>query len=105
MGVQARIEGKLQNTFKPLFLEVVNESNKHNVPPGSESHFKVVIVSDNFEKIALPEQHRLIYAALAEEMQLIHALAIQSKTPSQWQKSAQYVRSTPLCLGGDKKND
>ncbi len=31
-----------------LHLEVENESPNHNVEPGSESHFKVVVVSDEF---------------------------------------------------------
>lgn len=33
------IKNKLE-FLNPLFLEILNESNKHNVPPGSESHFK-----------------------------------------------------------------
>ena len=33
-----------------LFLE--NESSMHNVPPDSESHFKLVIISDNFNDMS-----------------------------------------------------
>lgn len=32
----------LSAKFSPSLLEVVNESYKHSVPKGSESHFKVV---------------------------------------------------------------
>ncbi|MEZ5448086.1 MAG: BolA family protein [Thiolinea sp.] len=32
----------------------------HNVPPSSESHFKVTIVSDEFEGKALVARHRMI---------------------------------------------
>ena len=32
-----------------IHLDVVNESHKHNVPKGSESHFNVLVVSDAFE--------------------------------------------------------
>ena len=38
-----------------LFLE--NESSMHNVPPDSESHFKLVIVSSNFNDMS--NVHRL----------------------------------------------
>ncbi len=44
--IRERIEEKLRAAFQPVFLEVVDESYRHNVPPGSESHFKVVLVSD-----------------------------------------------------------
>ena len=30
-------------------MEVMNESYMHNVPKGSETHFKVVVVSPKFE--------------------------------------------------------
>jgi BolA protein len=38
----------LNHAFEPLHLEVINESNRHHVPPNSETHFKVVVVSDKF---------------------------------------------------------
>jgi Stress-induced morphogen (activity unknown) len=48
--------GKIENTIKdllidsfdPSILSIINESYMHNVPEGSESHFKVVIVSKYF---------------------------------------------------------
>lgn len=39
--VEANIFKKLSEFFKPVYIDVVNESYKHNVPEGSESHFKV----------------------------------------------------------------
>ena len=42
--IRERIEEKLRAAFQPVFLEVVDESYRHNVPAGSESHFKVVLV-------------------------------------------------------------
>ena len=39
--VQITIEKKLKDKFEPVYIEVVNESYKHSVPKGSESHFKV----------------------------------------------------------------
>ena len=105
MQVQERIEKKLQSAFDPEFLQVQNESNQHNVPAGSESHFKVVIVSSKFEQKSLLQQHQLINHVLAEELAgPIHALSIQAKTPTQWGHSAHAIRDTPECLGGGKRS-
>ena len=57
LSVQQNIEQKIQASLVPLHLEVVNESNMHNVPPGSESHFKLVIVSPEFEDLSLIKRH------------------------------------------------
>ena len=46
------IRSKLEAGFSShsyLHLNILNESYKHNVPKGSESHFNVLIVSDAFE--------------------------------------------------------
>lgn len=54
MGVvEDRVREKLTARFKPSHLEILNESYKHNVPKGSESHFKVVIVSSEFDAMPL----------------------------------------------------
>ena len=105
MKVQTKIEKKLQTAFDPLFLQVQNESNQHNVPPGSESHFKVVIVSSKFERKSLLQQHQLINQVLAEDLAgPIHALSIQAKTPAQWEHCGYAIRDTPECLGGKKRS-
>ena len=44
-----QIKEKLTKHLMPTQLEVINESHQHNVPPGSESHFKIIIVSQAFE--------------------------------------------------------
>ncbi|MBF0240175.1 MAG: BolA/IbaG family iron-sulfur metabolism protein [SAR324 cluster bacterium] len=102
MRVQERIEGKLKNHFSPTHLEVHNESHKHHVPPGSESHFKVIVVSEKFAGQRLKDRHQQVYTCLAEEMSgPIHALAIQAKTTEEWNRSSQQFE-TPNCLGGSK---
>ena len=101
--IQQSITNKLTTAFEPTHLEVINESNQHNVPKGSESHFKVIIVSDVFGGKSKINQHRLVNDALKEELsQSIHALSIKTKTPTQWAKS-QKVDPSPQCLGGSKK--
>jgi BolA protein len=47
------IRRKLTETLSPVHLDVLNESYMHNVPRGSETHFKVVVVSDKFDNLPL----------------------------------------------------
>ena len=107
MTIQAVIEEKLLSAFSPLHLDVVNESNQHNVPPGSESHFKVTIVAQEFEGQRLIQRHRAVNTVLATELSdHIHALALHTYTEKQWNEF--YAGNTPLspkCAGGSKKSD
>ena len=103
MTVQAILEQKLANDFNPLHLEVINESSNHNVPEGSESHFKVVVVSPEFKGKNLLARHRMINAALADELKnSIHALAIHTYTEEEWQETSGGAPMSPPCLGGGK---
>ena len=103
MKVKTTIEQKLANDFKPLHLEVINESNNHNVPEGSESHFKVGVVSPALAGKNLLARHRLINATLADELNgVIHALAIHTYTEEEWREESNGAPMSPPCLGGGK---
>ena len=85
MRIQNTIESKLRQSLAPVHLEVINESHMHAVPPGSESHFKVVVVAEPFERASLVNRHKRINAILAAELAgEIHALAMQALTPDEW---------------------
>jgi BolA protein len=101
-----RISNKLL-TIAPHHFELVNESYKHNVPRGSETHFKVFVVSDKFDNLSMLEQHRLINTLLKDELQAgVHALAIKTMTLQKFQNQGGAVEfQTPNCLGGEKKGD
>lgn len=99
MNLKQQIEEKLAARFNPGHLEVINESNQHNVPDGSESHFKVVVVSDAFDGKSLVTQHRMVYQLLSSELEdRIHALALHTYTPAAWQQAS--APASPECLGG-----
>jgi BolA protein len=103
MTVQATIEHKLTAGLSVEHMEVVNESSNHNVPEGSESHFKVVLVSEDFEGKSLVARHQMIYRLLSEEMrERIHALALHTYTNADWSKRAADLTQSPACLGGGK---
>ena len=102
-SVQARIEQKLQSAFTPAVLQVVNESHMHSVPPGSETHFKVVVVSERFAGKRPVARHQSIYQTLAEEVQgPVHALAIHTYTPEEWALNQEAAPASPTCRGGSK---
>nr|XP_057910064.1 bolA-like protein 1 [Doryrhamphus excisus] len=100
--VEGAIRAKLTDAFQPTHLEVHNESHMHAVPPGSESHFRVLVVSSRFEGASLLQRHRLVNEALKAELSgCVHALAIQAKTPEQWGSDPALEKSPP-CLGGSR---
>ncbi|SDS52654.1 transcriptional regulator, BolA protein family [Halopseudomonas litoralis] len=97
---QAALEQALQG-LAPTHLELLNESHMHNVPPGSESHFKLVIVSDEFQGLNAVKRHQAVYRTLGDLMQRIHALALHTYTSAEWQASG-LAPASPDCMGGSK---
>ena len=88
--------------MQPSHLAVLNESHMHSVPKGSETHFKVVVVSSAFEGLAAIKRHRIVNETLAGELAgSVHALSINAKTPAQWETDPSVVQSPP-CAGGSK---
>tara|TARA_Y100000739_G_C20554102_1_gene439712 strand:- start:87 stop:386 length:300 start_codon:yes stop_codon:yes gene_type:complete len=79
---------------KKMYLE--NESAMHNVPANSETHFKLVIVSDNFIEMTKVKRHQLIYQILVETMKKIHALSIQAFTIEEYNNNP-VILSSPEC--------
>lgn len=103
MQVQNQIEQKLAAALTPEHLEVINESGNHNVPPGSESHFKVVMVADEFDGLSLVKRHQRLYQILADELQSgVHALALHLYTHDEWQAKHGGAPLSPPCMGGEK---
>ena len=101
MSIAERIEQKLGLGIELDHLEVINESANHNVPSGSESHFKVVLVSEAFDGQRLLARHRKVNELLAAELREdIHALAIHTYTNAEWTERFGGAPLSPPCLGG-----
>ncbi|XP_061872141.1 bolA-like protein 1 [Colius striatus] len=97
------IRSKLTQALEPTHLQVLDESSRHGVPPGTESHFSVVVVSGRFVGLSPLQRHRLVHDALGAELAgPLHALAIVARTPEQWQRDP-HVPPRPPCLGGSKR--
>ena len=102
MTIQQEITQQLEQQFNPAHLLVENESHMHNVAPGSESHFKVTLVSEKFEGLMLIKRHRAVNAELKVILDKIHALALHTMTPNEWFEKGGAVADSPECLGGGK---
>ncbi|XP_054806610.1 protein BOLA2 isoform X2 [Prosopis cineraria] len=71
-----------------MVWEVVDTSG------GCGASFAIEIVSEQFEGKRLLERHRMVNAALDEEMKQIHALSIKKAvTPEQWKQQQESAKS------------
>jgi len=101
MTTAEQINDILVDQLAPIRLDVVNESHMHNVPAGSESHFKLVIVSDAFADNSLVARHRMVNKLLAEQLKGgVHALSMHTYTAQEWAARGGEVPQSPPCLGG-----
>lgn len=97
MSMQQKIVDTLETTLKPDFIQIFNESHMHS--RGEDTHFKVILVSPQFDGMTAVRRHQAVYASLGELMQQFHALAVHTYTPQEWevQKAAP---ASPACGGG-----
>ena len=58
---------------------------------GGGDHFQVWIISTAFEGKSLVDQHQMVYGVLKDALgsERIHALALKTYTPAQWERAAQ----------------
>lgn len=102
--IEQAIRDKVVAAFHPVFVDVENESSGHNVPAGSETHFKLTLVTDLFAGLSRVDRQRKVYELLGEERARgLHALAIWTFTPEEWERAPQNMNS-PHCMGGGKKS-
>lgn len=99
-NIAQAIHSKLTDALSPTFLEVLNESSGHNVPPDSETHFKITAVCNDFDVLSRVQRHQRVYQVLKQELEgEVHALALHLFAPKEWSGSSPV---SPKCLGGEK---
>lgn len=87
----ARIVRKLSDALSPSHLVVIDETSKHaghrESSGKTETHFRVEVVSGEFEGLRLIERQRRVYDILREELnERIHALSMVTRTPEELEK-------------------
>jgi BolA family transcriptional regulator, general stress-responsive regulator len=87
----AWIRETLAQAFAPAHLQVDDDSAKHAGHAGARGgggHYNVLIVSEAFVGLDLVTRQRRVYAALGDAMRReIHALALRTLTPAEWERS------------------
>ena len=88
MIMQERIVARLTAALDPVDLDVVDEFDRHaghaGAREGGGTHYRVRVVSAQFERRSRVERHRLVYGLLeAEFADGLHALALIAKAPGE----------------------
>lgn len=99
MSIAESLRQKVESAFSPEHLELENESSQHS-RGGPETHFRLVIVSQNFEGLSRVERQRRVQALFeAERSAGLHALALWTHTPAEWSKlqEANFLTASPRC--------
>jgi BolA protein len=97
MSIEKKIEHTLSDNFQLSHLEVINESHMHS-GPNTETHFKVVLVSEEFKDVKLVQRHRKINELLKYELENgVHALSLHLFTTDEWKEKDEYVKDSPPC--------
>ena len=80
MSVEIEIRQRLEASFSPSRLEVVNESHRHAGHSGDdgtgESHFAVLIRAETLVDLSRLQRHRAVHGALGDLNQRVHAIAL-----------------------------
>ncbi len=96
--MQTYLTEQLTIALTPSHLEVINQSSNHS-GPATQSHFKLVVVSDDFIDLKLIDRHRFINQLFKEELSHIHALSMHTYTQDEW-KIKRVAPDSPKCAGG-----
>ena len=106
MSVEDQLRERLVAAFAPTHLELDNESHQHSVPPNSETHFRLVMVSNSFEGLRAVARHQRVYGEVTELMQgPIHALAMHLYDPGEWSARGEPAPASPACQGGSRAEE
>lgn len=101
MKVQATIESRLRDAIALEHLDILNESHMHS-GPATESHFKITAVSPEFEGMSAVKRHQRLYQLLDEQLRSgVHALALHTYTPAEWQRKNGVAPRSPDCAGAN----
>lgn len=106
MSRKEDIEQAITKSLSPIYLNVENESRNHHVPEGSETHFKVIAVSEQFNDLSRIARHRLINQLLSKEFDSgLHALSMHLYNSTEWDKKNKSVLDSPSCKDGYKNTN
>lgn len=88
--------------FQPVHYELLNESHLHHTQGETETHFKLLLISDHFRQCSRLQRHQLVNQCLERFFQhtSLHALSMQLLNPEEWQAGSTKSQASPSCRGG-----
>lgn len=100
---EQRMRNILEAQFPGAEYGLENESSQHAVPADSETHFKLLVITDAFLGVSRVERSRRVQNLFAEEFQSgLHALSIRALTREEADKGAQDGFVSPACMSRRK---
>lgn len=81
------IRERIEKTIEDARVEVMDMT-------GEGDHFRVIVISETFQGMPKVQQHKKVYGALEGTLEGgdeadIHALALKTSTPEEWEKSTE----------------
>ncbi|MFT5705965.1 MAG: BolA protein [Oceanospirillaceae bacterium] len=102
MNSAVKIEELVKKGLNCSEFYLENESHMHS-GNATQSHFKLILVSDDFIAKRAVQRHQSVYALVADLMNNpIHALALHLFTTQEWTVKEDKQLLSPKCLGGSK---
>ncbi|MCP4923693.1 MAG: BolA family transcriptional regulator [bacterium] len=94
---QEQLQDLLQEKFSIRYLDVIDESHKHkghaSAPKEGQSHFQVLIITDDFKDKSRVMRHKMVYEALGNAFEEgVHALSIRAFTPIEWAECFPHIQ-------------
>lgn len=100
--VAQAMQQTLEESLVMEWVHFENESGGH-AGPATDSHFKLVAVTEAFADLSRVKRHQLIYRLLGDYLKSgVHALSLHLFTPAEWQAVDGEVPSSPDCAGAAK---
>jgi BolA protein len=101
-SMHSQIERAVLENFSVSHFDLKNESHMHS-GPATESHFKLVLVSEDFNDLSKVKRQQSVYKVLSSLMPQFHALGLHTYTPEEWTKVSMQAPDSPKCSGGRSK--
>ena len=96
---EKQLQSKLFSRLNIAHLNILNESHLHGSSKSGNSHFMLVVVSEDFVGKSKVLRHRLIYDILADELKgPVHALSLRLFTIAEWDSVSKEVMPSPNCV-------
>ncbi|CAL4323149.1 BolA family protein [Buchnera aphidicola] len=92
------IENKIKKKINVKYIKIYNISFMHK-SLNKDSHFQIIVVSNDFSKIKILRRHQIIYNILSQEIgKKIHGIEIFTYSNKEWKKKKYKKFHSTQCL-------